>query len=202
MKMAPYIAFLSALGLASSAVSAPPVTITDPTNAFGAQVDVNGLHVVCSTCSGGGGASPSASVGSAYPSTVTPDAFKDVATGFADPAIGIANLGLATYVQNSRYQLLGTYGGSGASATGAAVGPVIGNSYIFGCSGTIAGATLQLQVLGPDGATFNNIMGASFTSLPGNIGVVTGSTQGLTAANVKVTVTGATGTPSVWCSLS
>lgn len=100
------------------------------------------------------------------------------------------------------YMLLGVKGGAGASSSGSAVGPVYGASYILACSGTIAGATLQLQVLAPDGVTFQNVTGAGFTALPGNLGVTLGSTQGSVTANVKMLVTGATGTPSVFCSLS
>jgi hypothetical protein len=55
MKLALYLVCLSSVAISTAATAAPPVTITDPTNAFGAQVDVNGLHVVCSSCSGGGG---------------------------------------------------------------------------------------------------------------------------------------------------
>ena len=100
----------------------------------------------------------------------------------------------------STYQLLGVKGGAGATSTGAAVGPVVGGSYVFACIGTIGGASLQLQVIGPDGSTWQNV-GSAVTVLPSTVGVVMGSTQGSSTANARVTVTG--GSPSgLYCNLS
>lgn len=107
------------------------------------------------------------------------------------------------YVQLSQptYQLLGVRGGSGATSSGPPVGPVQGGSYILRIMGTFGGATAQLKVLEPDGVTFANQAGASFTSAT-TTSVVLGSTQGTTEPNIQMTLTGATGTTSLWCSLT
>lgn len=82
---------------------------------------------------------------------------------------------------------------SNASASGPAVGPVVGASYEWCSSGTFGGATLALQALGPDGATFLPI---ATQTAAGCTGVVLGQN-----AQVKVTVTG--GSPSaLYSSLS
>ena len=82
---------------------------------------------------------------------------------------------------------------SNASATGSAVGPVVGASYEWCSTGTFGGATLALQALGPDGATYMQI--ASQTAA-GCTGVVLGQN-----AQVKVTVTGGSPT-ALYSSLS
>ena len=118
------------------------------------------------------------------------------------PAVAMAQLGSAgpqancpsfggcvpTLTYQPTYQLLGTKGGAGATATGAAIGPVYGGSYIFSIAGTFSGAGAQLQVLGPDGITWQSV-GSALTAA-GSVGVVLGSTQGSATPNVRVLVTG------------
>lgn len=75
-----------------------------------------------------------------------------------------------------------------AGATGSPVANIPGGSYIWSVQGTFGGATVKLQCLGPDGATFMDIPSASMTS-PGQMGVAIGGN-----AAVKAVVTG--GSPS------
>jgi len=42
-------------GLVGAANAGQPFTLYDPTNTFAAPVDANGVHVVCTGCSGGSG---------------------------------------------------------------------------------------------------------------------------------------------------
>jgi hypothetical protein len=72
-----------------------------------------------------------------------------------------------------------------------------GGDYVWSVQGTFGGASVQLQSLGPDGATYQNI-GAAKTApdTNGGTGVGLGSN-----ATVRATVTG--GTPSgIYASLS
>lgn len=81
------------------------------------------------------------------------------------------------------YQLL-----ENAAATGAPVGPIVQGSYIWAVAGTFGGATVKLQTLGPDGATYVDVAGASMTA-NGAMEVRIGG-----GAMIKVVVTG--GVPS------
>lgn len=90
--------------------------------------------------------------------------------------------------QGSTYKLL-----TNASASGSAVPNVVGASYVWCIQGTIGGATIALQALGPDGVNYITV---SSQTAAGCYGVVLGAN-----ATVKVTVTG--GTPSgLYSSLS
>ena len=92
------------------------------------------------------------------------------------------------------YQLLGTSGGAGASATGSAVAITDGGrSMIWTCSGTFSGATLTLRARGPDGSTVLAVdtMTAATQKLE-NIGP---------GAILSVAISGATGTPSLFCTI-
>lgn len=74
---------------------------------------------------------------------------------------------------------------------------VYGGDYVWSVQGTFGGASVQLQVLGPDGSTYQN-MGAAKTApdTAGGTGVGLGSN-----AIVRATITG--GTPSgLFASLS
>jgi len=72
----------------------------------------------------------------------------------------------------------------------AAAQSAYGGDYVFSVQGTFGGASVQLQALGPDGATYMNI-GAAKTApdTTGGTGVGIGSN-----ATVRATITG--GTPS------
>jgi hypothetical protein len=86
-------------------------------------------------------------------------------------------------IQHDTYQLL-----TNAAATGAGVGPVRNGTYIWALAGTVGGATIKLQTLGPDGATYLDVTGASMTAV-GQMQVIIGE-----GAVVRAVVTG--GAPS------
>lgn len=114
MKTAPYLAFLAAMGLASSVAAAPPTTITDSTTTFAAVVDSAGnLHINCEIgCSGGGGGGGNAAAGptgSAVPSNgdYIADNVSGILTGISSsnplPILGSVNVlqgGAATSLSN------------------------------------------------------------------------------------------------------
>jgi hypothetical protein len=188
----------------------------------------NPLPVTGGTGGGGGGGDPSStgivssttapatvSMGGLYDGTTirralgdsSGRAFVNVSSLPALPS-GANTIGSVNVI-GFRYQLLGSYAGAAqtANGTGAAVGPVQPNAYIFSCSGTIGGGTITLQVLGPDGTTFQTVSGVSFTSLPASAGVVMPNVVGasgsgsVSTANARAVLTGAT-SPAVYCSLS
>lgn len=53
---------------------------------------------------------------------------------------------------------------SSTLGNGAAQTVSIGGSYLYQIAGTFGGTTAKLQLLGPDGATYVDIAGTSFTS--------------------------------------
>jgi hypothetical protein len=75
-----------------------------------------------------------------------------------------------------------------ASATGAGSAALDGGRYIWAAAGTFGGTTLQLQTLGPDGATWLDAQGAALTAA-GQLAVDVGAAESL-----RVKVTG--GSPS------
>lgn len=72
---------------------------------------------------------------------------------------------------------------SAASATGAGGAGLDGGRYVWAAAGTFGGATLQLQNLGPDGATWLDVTGAALTAA-GQQAVDVGAGESL---RVKVT---------------
>lgn len=84
---------------------------------------------------------------------------------------------------------------SNAAATGATVVVTAGGSYSFAVLGTFSGATVALQIMGPDGATWITIPNSGQTAA----GVVTVDIP--TGASVRASVTG--GPPTgIYASLS
>ena len=82
-----------------------------------------------------------------------------------------------------------------AAVTGPAVPITRGGTYSFSCLGTFSTATVALQILGPDGATYIAIPNASFTAA----GVM--SVDLPAGSTVKAVVTG--GPPTgIYASLS
>lgn len=77
---------------------------------------------------------------------------------------------------------------SNASATGSAVNVPVCGYYQFMVSGTIGGATVKLQILGPDESTYVDVGSGSLTAA-GTVLVALPA-----GASVKAAVTG--GTPS------
>lgn len=93
-------------------------------------------------------------------------------------------------INQNGYSLL-----SNASASGSPVSGIVGGAYVWNVVGTFGGATVTLQALASDGATYQDVTGASVTA-GGSVGVVLGNN-----ATVQVVVTG--GTPSgLYSSLS
>jgi hypothetical protein len=81
------------------------------------------------------------------------------------------------------------------AVTGAAIVMPAGGTYSFAVVGTFGGATVNLQILGPDGVTYIDIAGASFTAN----GVM--SVDLPAGATVKAKITG--GAPSgIYATLS
>jgi len=77
-------------------------------------------------------------------------------------------------------------GNIAANGTTDPITGVVGGSYILAAMAAAwNGATLKLQVLGPDGVTFQDVTGASFTSNGDPKGVVIGSN-----ATVRLMATG------------
>jgi hypothetical protein len=66
-----------------------------------------------------------------------------------------------------------------AAATGATVSPIASGAYVFSAAGTFGGATVKLQALGPDGATWSDV--ASLAAA-GSTGVVLGEGASVRAA--------------------
>lgn len=205
------------------------VNITDPSTGNPLLLINGGIPVAIVSGGGGGGSNAAAgAIGSTVPGYASytgyvgadglfhgwlgDNAGHPMVSIFGTPKFGIDQTTPGTTnnvtVGGLRYQLFGTYGGAGqtASATGTAVGPVIPGSYIFSCIGTFGGGTVTLQVLGADGATFQTVSGVGLTAT-GNVGIVmpniVGATGGgsVTAPNARAVLTGAT-SPSVFCSLS
>lgn len=82
---------------------------------------------------------------------------------------------------------------SAASTTGPTVPGLAGGAYVLAAAGTFGGATVKLQALGPDAATW---MDVASLSAPGSTGVVVGE-----GASVRAAVSG--GSPSgLYASLS
>ena len=77
---------------------------------------------------------------------------------------------------------------SNASATGSAVNIPVCGYYQFMLSGTIGGATVKLQILGPDASTYIDLASASLTAAGTVLVALPASSL------VKAVVTG--GTPS------
>jgi hypothetical protein len=86
---------------------------------------------------------------------------------------------------------------SNASATGAARNVAFGGRYLMALLGTLGGATITIEMLGPDGATYLAVPDSSLTAagtavvyLPANAtvrGVVTGGT---TPSGIYLTIYG------------
>lgn len=81
---------------------------------------------------------------------------------------------------NERLDLL-----SNATATGTEKIVQIGGRYVLTAVGTFSGATLQIQMLGPDNTTFIDLANGAFTAAP--VGVAMDLPQG---AHVRATLTG------------
>lgn len=74
------------------------------------------------------------------------------------------------------------------AATGAEAVAQIGGRYVFAINGTFGGTTAQLQFLGPNGTTYIDVTGGSFTAA-GSVSVDVAR-----GTHARVTLTG--GTPS------
>lgn len=54
---------------------------------------------------------------------------------------------------------------SNAGATGAAKSCALGGRYLMALAGTVGGATVTVEILGPNGATYLTVDGASLTAV-------------------------------------